>query len=39
VLQDDRWEPSPPPGTDLEKVRDHQAELMIAHSARALDDE
>ncbi|SDH07428.1 polyphosphate kinase [Pseudonocardia oroxyli] len=39
VLTDDRWEPSPPTGTDLEKVRDHQAELMIAHSARTTDAE
>ena len=39
TLVDDRWEPSPPPGTDLEKVRDHQAELMISHSARTLDTE
>jgi polyphosphate kinase len=32
---DGTWVPSPPPGSDLEKVRDHQAELMIAHVSRA----
>ncbi|MCW0215257.1 MAG: RNA degradosome polyphosphate kinase [Pseudonocardia sp.] len=32
---DGTWEPSPPPGSDMEKVRDHQAELMIAHASRA----
>jgi polyphosphate kinase len=35
---DGTWEPSPPPGSDLEKVRDHQAELMIAHAFRASSD-
>jgi polyphosphate kinase len=35
---DGTWEPSPPPGSDLEKVRDHQAELMIAHASRASRD-
>jgi polyphosphate kinase len=35
---DGTWEPSPPPGSDLEKVRDHQAELMIAHGSRASSD-
>ncbi|MFR9800827.1 RNA degradosome polyphosphate kinase [Pseudonocardia sp. RS010] len=40
VLEGDgTWEPSPPKGTDLEKVRDHQAELMIAHASRSQVDE
>jgi polyphosphate kinase len=40
VLEGDgTWEPSPPKGTELEKVRDHQAELMIAHASRSQVDE
>jgi polyphosphate kinase len=27
------WEPSPPPGSGVSPVRDHQAEMMLRHSA------
>jgi polyphosphate kinase len=29
---DGPWEPSPPPGTSVSPVRDHQAEMMLRHA-------
>nr|WP_312858988.1 RNA degradosome polyphosphate kinase [Pseudonocardia xinjiangensis] len=39
---DGSWEPSPPPGSGVSPVRDHQAEMMLRHAAGAVavaDDE
>ncbi|GAY12266.1 RNA degradosome polyphosphate kinase [Pseudonocardia sp. N23] len=33
---DGSWEPSPPPGSDIDRVRDHQAEMMARHAAAAI---
>ncbi|ODT98197.1 MAG: RNA degradosome polyphosphate kinase [Pseudonocardia sp. SCN 72-86] len=33
---DGSWEPSPPPGSDIDRVRDHQAEMMALHAAAAI---
>jgi polyphosphate kinase len=33
---DGSWEPSPPPGSGLSPVRDHQAEMMMRHAAVAM---
>jgi polyphosphate kinase len=30
---DGSWEPSPPPGSGVSHVRDHQAEMMLRHAA------
>ena len=29
---DGNWQPSPPPGSDVSPVRDHQAEMMLRHA-------
>jgi polyphosphate kinase len=33
---DGSWEPSPPADAALEEVRDHQAEMMLAHAVSAI---
>ncbi|HET6258683.1 MAG TPA: RNA degradosome polyphosphate kinase, partial [Pseudonocardia sp.] len=33
---DGSWEPSPPPGSGVSPVRDHQAEMMMRHAAVAM---
>jgi polyphosphate kinase len=33
---DGSWEPSPPPGSDVSPVRDHQAEMMLRHALTAV---
>jgi polyphosphate kinase len=33
---DGSWEPSPPPDADVAEVRDHQAEMMVAHAVSAV---
>jgi polyphosphate kinase len=33
---DGTWEPSPPPESALSEVRDHQAEMMLAHAVSAI---
>ena len=33
---DGSWEPSPPPGSAIDRVRDHQAEMMALHAAAAI---
>jgi polyphosphate kinase len=33
---DGSWEPSPPPDSALGEVRDHQAEMMLAHAVSAI---
>jgi polyphosphate kinase len=33
---DGSWEPSPPPGSGVSPVRDHQAEMMLRHAAGAV---
>ncbi len=35
---DGAWEPSPPPGSDVSPVRDHQAEMMLRHALVAVAD-
>ncbi|AEA24070.1 Polyphosphate kinase [Pseudonocardia dioxanivorans CB1190] len=36
---DGSWEPSPPPGSDVDRVRDHQAEMMELHAAAAVSSD
>ncbi|NMI01082.1 RNA degradosome polyphosphate kinase [Pseudonocardia acidicola] len=36
---DGTWEPSPSPGTGVERVRDHQVEMMRRHSTVSTDAE
>ncbi len=39
LQSDGSWEPSPSPGSDVERVRDHQAEMMLRHATVAADAE
>ncbi|GEL20062.1 RNA degradosome polyphosphate kinase [Pseudonocardia asaccharolytica] len=39
LLADGGWEPSPPPGADIDEVRDHQAEMMARHATVAAGAE
>jgi polyphosphate kinase len=36
---DESWEPSPPPGSGVSHVRDHQAEMMLRHAAVSATEE
>jgi polyphosphate kinase len=35
---DGSWEPSPPPGSDVSPVHDHQAEMMLRHALSAVSE-
>ncbi len=35
---DGSWEPSPPPGSDVSPVRDHQAEMMARHASTVVTE-
>jgi polyphosphate kinase len=35
---DGPWEPSPPTGSDVSHVRDHQAEMMVRHAASSASE-